>query len=224
MDKQKTIIKALKDKSSLKLRVFDNTLNTLEQIYQALDEITSEYNKELKNLNTNIIIKPKKNSKFDIELRIAEELIIFNMHTNIFQFERENKIWETDYLKRDPRKGFSGIINIYNFLFDSFNYKRYDDLGYLIARLYINIDSHFLIEGKRQSENENKIFSEKKINKEILKSIIETAIIYSLNFDLLTPPYDDMKIATVGQMHNQFERESIRTGKRLGFTYNLDDI
>ena len=33
---------------------------------------------------------------------------------------------------------FCGIINIYNFLSDSFKYNRESDLGYLVGRIFIN--------------------------------------------------------------------------------------
>ena len=62
------------------------------------------------------------------------------------------------------------------------------------------------------------------LNKENLKTIIETAIQYAIDFDLLVPPYDQVKIATVEQMQVEINHSRIQTGKRLGFKFNADDI
>ena len=53
-----------------------------------------------------------------------------------------------------------------------------------------------------------------------LKEIIETAVQYAVDFDLLVPPYDQVKIATVEQMQVEIQHSKIQTGKRLGFKFN----
>ena len=42
------------------------------------------------------------------------------------------------------------MINIYNFLADSFKYNRLNDVGYLVGRVFLNKDLHYFVEGKRQ--------------------------------------------------------------------------
>ena len=65
-------------------------------------------------------------------------------------------IWTTKYVQKDELNSYSGIINIYNFLTDSFKYDRIDDLGYLVGRLFINRHSHYFVEGKRQGRGSEK--------------------------------------------------------------------
>jgi hypothetical protein len=67
-------------------------------------------------------------------------------------------------------------------------------------------------------------FGQAVMNNEALKKILETAILYSLEFDLLVPPYDMIKIATVAQMNSKIESSKLQTGKRLGFKFNSDDV
>jgi hypothetical protein len=57
-----------------------------------------------------------------------------------------------------------------------------------------------------------------------LRRIVETAINYSLNFDLLVPPYDDVKILAVADIDEKIKNSKIKTGKRLGFQFKSDDI
>ena len=67
-------------------------------------------------------------------------------------------------------------------------------------------------------------YGSEQISKESLQVIIETAIQYPLEFDLLVPPYDTVKIATVGQVEAKIQHSRITTGKRLGFQFNSDDV
>ena len=66
-------------------------------------------------------------------------------------------------------------------------------------------------------------FSANKITPENAHSILRSAIEYTINFDLLLPNYDEMKIITVNDML-QFEDQNmtLRTGKRLGFRFEQD--
>ncbi len=114
--------------------------------------------------------------------------------------------------------------NIYNFLADSFKYNRINDLGYLVARIFINKDKHFFVEGKRQTDETVKDFAIDTISPGILRQIIETAIQYSIEFDLLVPVYDQVKMATVDQMREKISHSKMVTGKRLGFGFNSDDV
>jgi hypothetical protein len=67
-------------------------------------------------------------------------------------------------------------------------------------------------------------FGNEAISRNSLQTIISTAIQYSLEFDLLVPPYDAVKIATVGQVEAKIQHSRIITGKRLGFQFNSDDV
>ena len=58
----------------------------------------------------------------------------------------------------------------------------------------------------------------------VLRRIVETAINYSLNFDLLVPPYDNVKIMSVAQIFEKMRNARIQTGKRLGFQFKSDDV
>ena len=50
------------------------------------------------------------------------------------------------------------------------------------------------------------------------------AINYAINFDLLTPPYEENKRVTVDQFNTKMDNSKFVTGKRLGYEFNVDDI
>lgn len=99
-----------------------------------------------------------------------------------------------------------------------------NDLGYLVARIFINKDNNFVVEGKRQADEVVKDFAMDTISPGILKKIVETAIHYCIEFDLLVPPYDQVKTATVEQMNEKMSFSKMITGKRLGFGFKTDDV
>jgi hypothetical protein len=146
------------------------------------------------------------------------------MHSNVFQFDREHPIWKTPYAQKGPYHSYCGVISVYNFLSDSFKYNRNDDLGYLIGRIFINMDKCFFVEGKRQNAFGYRYFGEKTITPADLLLIIETAILYAMEFDLLAPPYELVKLATVEQMNAKIENAKMQTGKRIGFQFRSDDV
>lgn len=223
-DKKQVIIGTLKNKSLLKQKVFDNTLDWFAVTKDVLKNYSREVNSNLVNIDPRIKMEYTDRSNFDAQIKVAGDILLFSMHSNIFQFDREHPAWKTPYIQKNRLNAYSGIINIYNFLADSFKYSRLDDLGYLIARIFINHENQYFVEGKRQMGMLFSNFGNEEISRNSLQVIISTAIQYSLEFDLLVPPYDTVKIATVGQVEAKIQHSRIITGKRLGFQFNSDDV
>ena len=223
-DPRELIIKTLVEKSSLKQKVYDNTFEVFNLIKEVLHEMANEYNLFLKGADKRVKLEYRDRGKFEAEIRVAGDILIFSMHSNTFEFDRDHNIWKLSYVQQDRLNSYCGVINIYNFPTDSFKYNRLDDLGYLVGRVFINQEHHYFVEGKRQMGFLYNNFGSAIIDKESVKKIIESAILYTLEFDLLVPPYDMVKIASVAQMNTKIENSKIQTGKRLGFTFNSDDV
>src|SRR5665811_990474 len=198
-DKKLAIIGTLKEKSLIKQKVFDNTLESFCIVKDVLKNLSKEINGSLSGMDSRIRLEYADRSNFDAQIKIAGDILLFSMHSNIFQFDRDHPAWKTAYIQKNKYNAYSGIINIYNFLNDSFKYSRFDDLGYLIARIFINHERQYFVEGKRQMGMLFTNYGSEEISKQSLQLIISTAIQYALEFDLLVPPYDTVKIATVGQ-------------------------
>lgn len=208
----------------MKQIVYDNTFATFNLIKEVLHEMATDYNNAFKGVDKRVKLEYHDRGKFEAEIRVAGDILIFSMHSNVFQFDRDHNIWKLSYVKDNKNASYCGIINIYNFLRDSFKYNRLDDLGYLIGRVFINRDYHYFVEGKRQMGFLYNNFGSATIDKESLISIIQSSILYTLEFDLLVPPYDVVKIASVNQMNTKIENSKLQTGKRLGFKFNSDDV
>lgn len=212
-------------KSTLKQRVFDNTFAAFNELKETLLEMASEMDDELDGkLDRRVRLEYRDRGKFEAQLQVANDILIFQMHTDVFEFDANHLIWQNPYVQSDRENSYCGLINIYNFLSDSFKYNRSADEGYLIGRLFVNREKQYFVEGKRQISMRHNNFGTQTISKESLINIIETAMDYAVDFDLLVPPYDTVKVVTVDQLNTKIENSKMQTGKRLGYKFNSDDI
>ena len=80
----------------------------------------------------------------------------------------------------------------------------------------------FFLEGKKQIGRLYSDFSSTEINEKMLLQIIEAAIIYSLEFDPFTTPFEMNNEIRVGEVLDAGLQSRIATGKRLGFKFITD--
>jgi hypothetical protein len=209
-------------KAILKQKVYTNTYETFTCFKSVIRELVKAYQASDEHKDSQIPFEYRNRGEFEVELKFAGDILIFMMHTNVFDFPRKHEVMNLPYIKEDRERSYCGIINIYNFLGDSFKYKRINDLGYLIGRVFINKEKHYFIEGKREIGLLFKSFDIAKMDPNAAKDIITSSIKYTLNFDLLTPPYEEVKLLTVHQIQTTLDNMKIRTGKRLGFKFQAD--
>ena len=219
------ILSTIVEKSTLKQKVFDNTFAAFNALKETLFEMASEMDDALEGqLDKRVRLEYRDRGKYEAQLQLASDLLIFRMNTDVFEFDDKHIIWQNAYVQQDKANSYCGVINIYNFLSDSFKLNRYDDEGYLTGRLFINRDRMFFVEGKRQKLVRPADFGSAQIDRTALVSILETAIDYAINFDLLVPPSEDCKRVTVDQFNTKMDNSKFVTGKRLGYDFNVDDI
>ena len=219
------IINLLNVKSVIKSQRFDQCLEVFGVLKDVLSEMSNDLNDMLENHGARRVrLEYRDRGKFEAELKFADDVLIFSLHTDVFEFDRDHPVWKNPYAKNNPYNTYCGVINVYNFLYDSMKYNRNDDLGYLVARMFINKDKAFFVEGKRQKRQITDQFGKSTLTRDDLVAFVESAILYTLSFDLLVPPYDMVKEATVGEMNVKIESSRMKTGKRLGYKYNSDDV
>ncbi len=220
------LFKLVTDKSLLKNEVYNNTLNAFGLVVDVINDLSDQYEKFDKkgggSLPTKFEVKPV--GKFELDLKFGGDILLFMMHTNVFEFPRHHEVMRTSYVKEDSERSYCGVINIYNFIADSFKYNRINDVGYLIGRIFINKENHYFIEGKRELGFIYNNFGKNKLTHDSLRTIIKAAIKYTINFDLLMPPYDQVKFVAVNEMKSTLDSISLKTGKRLGYKFHADEL
>lgn len=205
-------------KTDLLKSVTDNTKEAFALFRETAQEIIKQMQE--KSSATKFIFQNK--SELEFEIRFGSDILIFTMHTNTFEFSRQHEVMKLPYVTQDKERSYCGMINIYNFLTDSFDYDRDYDIGYLIGRLFINKENHYFIEGKREVGLLYSNFNTSVINKESIHKIILSSMEYTNNFDLLVPPFDEVKTISVGEMKLNSSAKRFVTAKRLGFEFQQD--
>jgi len=217
------IIENLREKRQLENTVTTVTGEVFSDIKQHVKATQADLSKELAKGKIPSDISFTEQGAFEVEMKLNDELIIFVQHTNVFTFDQDHFIWRLPYVQDDAQRAYCGMIQIYNFLADSFKYNRGMDVGYLIARVFVNKERHFFVEGKRQLGFLYNDFENAVLDSTRLQEIMESAILYTLNFDLLVPPYEMVKEITLQQKIEQRGLSATQTGKRLGFRFSADD-
>ncbi len=222
MELKESLKELVFNKSELKQNVFHSTKEAFELFRTTTRDIIHQFQDACAQEGKRVAFEFTDRGDFEFEVKFAGDILLFMMHTNVFEFSREHQVMKSPYIREDTRRSYCGVIHIYNFLADSFAYQRDNDLGYMIGRVFVNNESHYFIEGKRELGMLYTNFNTSIISPETVQGIVESAIEYTTNFDLLTPPYDEVKLVSVGEMRSNFDKKSLVTGKRLGFRFQAD--
>ncbi len=221
-DARSLILDALRTKSCMKQDVYHNTIALFDQVKEVLQEIAEDLGKEVTEQDKRLTVGFVDKGATACELRVAGDVIIFHMHTNVFKLDQSHSLWKTSYLEEDELRGYFGVVNMYNFLSDSFTYNRERDLGYLVARLFLNRDNHYFVQGKRQLGFLYDDLPANVLDRTTVKDVLLSVVLYVLQFDLLAPPYDQVNQVTVSEMNELNANLQLSTGKRLGFRFQSD--
>ncbi len=81
-----------------------------------------------------------------------------------------------------------------------------------------------MIEGKRQLGFLYNDLMNSKMDKDEMRRIVQSVILYTLDFDLFVPPYDLVKEVSVYDIRQISEGLKLKTAKRLGFKFEADKI
>lgn len=220
--RQEQIIGALKDRACSKQNIFRQTIEVYEQLREQIHLMAKEVNEAMAAIDKNVVVEAKDYGKYETQLKFSGDILIFSMHTNIFNFDDNHSIRSSAYVRQEEQRAYCGMIQIHNFLADSYKFNRLNDMGYLIGRMFVNFENHYFLEGKGQLGFLYNEFAENVVSKDALKNIVESAMLYTIDFDLLVPPYNQVNQVSVAQQIAQRGTTAFKTGKRVGFQFSLD--
>jgi hypothetical protein len=215
------LIDLLMHKSALKQDVADDLEVVFADLRKLIDLEINALKEVITDERVRLFIKDRGDHEFHVY--IGSDVLVFNLHHNVFRLPDSNPLWGTSYFKSQPNNGYFGTIHIYNFLAESLQQNRLDDQGYLLARIFVNHERHFFIEGKGSlgytfSDPQHMLLSS-----EMLQLIAQMSFAYALQFDLYIPPFEFMDEVSVGQIYVMGEQLKLRTAKRLGFKMSADE-
>lgn len=218
----KQILNLLAEKSSAKQKVYQETQTLFKSFKDLLKEIANELNSNICNIDKKVVVEYRDKGEYEARILFSGDALVFQMHSNVFTFDKSHHIWKHSYIKDDNMRGFFGVIHVYNFLSDSFKYNRQADYGYLIGRIFINKERHFFMEGKREFSFLYNNLESDKLDEVCIRNIIEKSMIYAIDFDLTAPSFNEMGEVTVGQITQFGNSMNLSTRKKLGFKFSFE--
>lgn len=209
----------LTDKASVKQEIFRNSHEQFSLLKQIVKEVADNLSSDICKIDESVKVKYKDKNNFECEIHFSGDVLLFNMQTNVFTFDRSHAIWRSSYIKADTSRAYFTMINIYNFLADSFKYHRTQDVGILLGRIFINREGHFFVEGRRQLGFLFANLAQQQLSEQSLKEVIDTAIIQCLEFDLTVPDYREVMLVSVGEIMETSNVLHLKTSKKVGLGY-----
>jgi hypothetical protein len=218
MKESDKIVDRLTKKAATKQEVY----RVCKSFFDMLKGITSELAETLENQieDQYVEVKYLDKGEFEIELKFSGDTLIFHMHTNTFTFDKSHQIWNSSYVKEDKYRAYCGVINVYNFLSDSFKYNRENDLGFLVGRIFINKDKHFFTDGNGKMSFLFNDFQNSVLSKDYLSSIVQELMLHAMDFELMTPPFKEVQVVSVHQIMQMSSKMKLKTSKKLGFKFS----
>ncbi len=140
----------LESKSSAKQVTYKNLLSAFDLLTKESKRIITELKKRVKPGDEDVTVDFKHINEHEFHVKLAGDLLVFVLHTNVVTFSDEHSLMKSDYIKEKEINRYFGQIMIYNFMSDSIKYNRMNDPGYLLARILINHENRFLVEGEGQ--------------------------------------------------------------------------
>ena len=209
------IFSQLKEKASIKQLAYRN----LKEVFSAMKveghRIALDLEKRIVEIDNSVSVEYEDLNEFEFRLKFGGDTLVFHMQSNIITFKDDFPLIQSPYIAEETSRKYFGHITIYNFLSDSIKYHRLQDPGYLIARILLNKEKHFFVEGVGQL---NFLFQDLENNiatADWLRLIIEKAMAETIDRDLIGPKFPAIKSINLKQKES--ENFAAIRGQKIGF-------
>lgn len=210
----------LENKSTAKQATYRHIVEAFSILSHEAKRVVDELLKRAHPDDKDVTVEYNTVSEHEFDVKLAGDMLIFVMHTNVVTFEDSHPIMKEDYILQNDVNRYFGQIMIYNFMADSLRFNRSNDPGYLLARLMINHDNRFFIEGEKELAEYNKI-SETPITEEILRKIVKIVLRMAIENDLIAPPFKEVKSITLHQKREH--APELGGGQKIGFRMSYEN-
>ena len=217
MQKNTILFNEFLDKASLKQEVYKQGLEALQRFEKANEKLVKSFGKYKDSRVEDIPVQLSKIGQFEVRIRFAGDIAVFLMHSNVFVFPDKHPIYRVPYIAEDKSRAYFSVISIYNFLNDSFKYNRLNDVGHLIARIFVNKDMHYFVESKDLALQSFPLISKTVLNDKNAFTMVNDVVKYIVDFDLHVPSLPFVENILVNNVVEQAKQ--LPTSKRLGFKF-----
>jgi hypothetical protein len=210
----------LESKSDAKQRTYKHLLSSFQLLKEEAKAVVEELNKRTNPDDKEVTVEFLEVSKHEFQVKLAGDLLIFVLHTNVVTLPQDHPIMQDAYIQQKDVNRYFGQLNIYNFMSDSLKFNRVNDPGYLVARVMINHENRFFVEGEGPITNLFTGISEAPVSGAYLQLLVKLALTIAIENDLMAPPYQEVKFITLYQKLEH--TPELGGGQKIGFKMSYE--
>ncbi len=214
-DPLERIQRLLENKSTAKQITYKNLLSFFESLAKEAKRVAGELKKKVKPSDHDVTVDYKRINDHEFQIKLAGDLLIFVLHTNVVTFEEEHAVMKNPYVRQNEINRYFGQIMIYNFMSDSVKFNRVNDPGYLLARLLVNHEGRYIVEGEGKLGSVFGQISPAPLTENDLNILVKLALTLAIENDLMAPPYPQVKFITLFQKLEK--TQELGAGQKIGF-------
>ena len=106
----------LRSKASVKQDVFQHGKEVFSELKENAKIFIHELSESYKKIDPRVKINIEDVSEQEFRLTVGGDVLLFHMHTNVFQFDKSHYYWQQSYFKDDPSRSYGILIHVYNYL------------------------------------------------------------------------------------------------------------
>lgn len=225
MESNDRIVELIKQKGKANEQAFNHCRDFFNLLRSNLHRTEQHLKSIITPAEPSITIEYEDKGRLEVRFRFANDVLLFFMHTTVVTFDANHPVMKTSYIKENPLRALCGMIYVYNFLNDSLKYNRTGDVGELTARIFVNSENNFMMEGKRQLGILYNDLPATGVNEEAVNTIVQQLIIHVLEVDPVVTPFDARPVVSLQEIIDSSAPAAIVSGKRFGFVIpGSDDL
>jgi hypothetical protein len=214
-DALERIQKLLEYKSTAKQVTYKKLIDAFGALAKESKRVITELKKRSHPEDADVTLGFERINEHEFQIKLAGDMLVFVLHTNIVTFDDSHEVMKDPYIQSSELNRYFGQIMIYNFMSDSIKFHRVNDPGYLLARLLINHDGRYIIEGEGKLGVVFSHISESAITEPDLNILVKLALTLAIENDLMAPPYTQVKFIT---LYQKLEKtQELGAGQKIGF-------
>lgn len=215
------IVQLLENKSTAKQKTYKHLINAFQILSSESQRLVDELKKRAKPGDDDVTVEFTEISNHEFHVKLAGDLLIFVLHTNIVTFADDHIVMQSEYTRASEVNRYFGQIMIYNFMSDSLKFNRINDPGYLVARVLINHENRYFIEGEGQLATIFNKISDGVLTDDVLNALVKLSLAMAIEIDLMAPPYPQVKFITLYQKLEH--TPDLGGGQKIGFKMSYED-
>jgi len=210
----------LENKSSAKQKAYKNICWAFSVLSSEAMRIVRELQGRTRPSDDDVTVEYTAINAHEFDVKLAGDMLIFILNTNVVTLEETHPVLSDPYMAENDVNRYFGQIMVYNFMAESLKFNRYNDPGYLLARVMINHECRFFIEGDRDLQIYNSI-SDEKVAEGILQQFVKVVLKMAIENDLIAPPFVEVKSTTLNQKNDHLLE--LGGARKIGFRMSYEN-